>query len=353
MIRRLIRHALRRPADEGGDLGGAPEPVAIEAPAAEAPAAEQPQPASMHDAMWNRDEQGRFAPKQPEAAAAPAAPVVPGAPAAPAQPAAAKPAEPAAPAGPEDLTAMPEGLQPKAQERFQKLANGIRERDQQIEQLGAQVTYVQQQFQQHGVSQPQFEQALSVIGALNRGDYRTALQALDEQRRQIALQLGEPLPGVDALSEFPDLRQRVDALQIAEADAIELARMRKHQATLQQRQQAEQQTQQQAQQQQQAVQAAQGEVDMLCKRLQGTDLDYPAIEALLLPEIPNLLQGIPPTQWARVVETQYRLIKNSGAAFRRPAPTAGAPTPAPLRSTGQAGAAAPASSMYDAMWNRR
>ena len=135
MIRRLIRHVLRRPADEGGDLGAppAPAPAPIEsapptsAPAP-APAASEQQPTSMHDAMWHRDESGRFAPKPVEPTGG--TPVQ-----GQAQPAAAQPgAQPPAPAAvpkpgeppvPEDITAMPDGLAPKAQERFRTLANGI------------------------------------------------------------------------------------------------------------------------------------------------------------------------------------------------------------------------------------
>lgn len=350
IIFRLLR---KRPHDTfgtEGDGGGAaiettPAVADVTAPvAAPAPA----EPGSMLDAMYNRDPaSGRFAPKQADGT--PAAPAQPGAAAQTAQqatPAAPKPAEPAQP---EDLTAMPEGLGAKAQERFQKLANGLRERDEQIQGLTSAVNYVQTTFQQHGITQPQFEQAAAVLGALNRGDFRTALSALDEQRRQIALQLGEPLPGVDALSDFPDLRQKVDTLHLTEADALEIARHRKGQQQAQSQQQAHQAQQQQTQQHQQAVASAQGAVDTWCKQMQRTDLDYPAIEALLLPEIPNLLQGVSPAQWPQIVQTQYRLIKSSGAAFRR-TNTASAPAPAPLRPNGMgAGAQAPGT-MFQAMF---
>jgi hypothetical protein len=341
MIFKLLRYFFRylSPSIMDGEGGGPVDVAPVEsAPVESAPA----EPTTMAEAMWNRDEAGRFAPKQPtEPATTPAAN---GQAAQPAPQA----AQPPKPEQPEDLTALPEGLGQKAQQRFQALANGIKERDQQIEQLGAQVNYVQQQFQQHNVSQPQFEQALAVIGALNKGDFRTALAALDEQRRQIALQIGEPLPGVDALSGFPDLRQKVDGLQLSEADALELARMRQQQTALQQQQQSRQQQEQQTQQQQQAVRQAQGQVDEFCKRMAASDMDYPAIEKLLLPKIQRLVQGVPPSQWAGLIQTQYELIKESGAAFRGGAPTA----PAALRPMGTGGGKPAPASMFDAMWNR-
>lgn len=348
MFLKLLRSHFRflSPSIVDGEGGGLVDAAPVEsAPVESAPA--EAQPTTMAEAMWNRDEAGRFAPKKTAEQTEPAAATATGQPSAAPQ---AQPQKPAQPEQPEDLTAMPEGLGQKAQQRFQALANGIKERDQQIEQMGAQITYVQQQFQQHGVSQPQFEQALSVIGALNKGDYRTALAALDEQRRQIALQIGEPLPGVDALAGFPDLRQKVDGLQLSEADALELARMRQQQAAIQQRQQAAQQEQQQTQQQQQAVQQAQTAVDAFCKRMAATDMDYPAIEKLLLPKVQRLVQGVPPSQWANLIQAQYELIKESGAAFRGGA--TGAPAPAALRPMGSGGGRPAPATMFDAMWNR-
>ena len=348
IIRRLIRQSYRKPADgDGGDLGASAATVvdATLAAPAEGQAAAPAAPTTMAEAMWNRDEMGRFAPKTgdtPAAAQAPAAPTA----VAPVAP------TPAQPAKPDDITAMPEGLGAKAQERFQTLANGIKERDAKITELTESVGYVQQQFQQHGVQQEQFEQAVGVIGMLNRGDYRGALQVLDEQRRQIALAIGEPLPGVDALQGHADLRQAVDGLQITEQHALEIARARNTQQAQQQHQQAQQQAQQSQQREQQAVQQAQAAVDTWWKQMAATDLDAPAIEKILLPKLGQLLQGVPPTQWAGLVQTQYNLIKESVGAFRQPAPTPAAPAPSPLRATGQAGAVGKPSSMHEAMWGR-
>ena len=66
----------------------------------------------------------------------------------------------------------------------------------------------------NGIKQPQLEQAAQLIGMLNRGDLEGALRTLDQQRQHIALALGRPLPGVDALQDFPDLRQAVDRLEV-------------------------------------------------------------------------------------------------------------------------------------------
>jgi hypothetical protein len=374
---RFFRAALSfRIVEEGG--GGAtpaPAPAPVEAPAApvEAPAAAPavstpaPAPKTMHEAMWGdggttatpgampapgqpRDEQGRFA-SAPAAPATPAAPVA-GAPAAAAPTQAAKPpaapAVAATPAAPDDLT-MPEGLQPKAQERFQKLAETVKTTTAERDEARGQVAYVRETFQRHGIAQPQFEQAAEVIGMLNRGDYQGALAALDEQRKQIALLTGTPLPGVDALQGHPDLRQAVDQLQISEAHALLMARDRQQAQVTQRQQQEQQQTVQAQQREQQAVQHGLQEVDQLCAQLKARDLDFDHIEAQLLPSVQVLLQHLPPNQWKNAIQTQYDLLKRVASQARTV--NTGAPAGGGvLRPMGSGAPSAPPKTMFDAMW---
>jgi hypothetical protein len=332
----------------------AEQPAPAEAPAQAPAAASTVQPAaptSMLEAVQRsfvRDEQGRFAKGDVDPAASPSAGS--GEAAAPAPTAAPKPeakAE-AKPEDPADLTKMPEGLGGKAQQRFQALANGIKERDEQLAAAREQLTYVQQSFQEHGVTQPQFEQAMSVVGMLNKGDYRGALQVLDEQRRQIALALGEALPGVDALGGFPDLREKVNGLQMTEQDAMHVAMLRRNQAQTQQAMRTAQQSQAQEAAERQAVQAGQAAVDKWAKDVAATDMDFPVIEKMLLPKLPQLLAGVPPQQWSAVVRANYELIKDSVTAFRRPAAAPAAPDP--LRPAGAGGGKAAPRSMYEAMF---
>lgn len=254
----------------------------------------------------------------------------------------------------EDPTQMPEGLGGKAQERFHKLANTNKELTQQLEEASRQLSYVQQTFQQNDVKQEQFEQAVSVIGMINRGDLAGAQRVLMEQLQQISLLTGQSMQ-VDPLAEFPDLRQRVNSLLISEEDAISLARASRVQSQHQQAQQRQnEQAQQQRQQHQEARQVEQqrqqatSEVDSFCRQMQGSDLDYSAIEAKLLPVLPKLLEGVPPQRWASVVKTQYQLIKDV-AGGSRSAGGASASSQA-LRPTGQASPSAAPKTMMEAMF---
>jgi hypothetical protein len=277
-----------------------------------------------------RDEKGRFAGKAPTDPTVP--PLVD-------------------PKKPPDPNAMPEGLSPKAQERFQTLANTNKEltaRVSEWEPIVQSALGLQEVFQTNGVKREQFEQAMQVVGLMNRGDLDGALKVLDEQRAMISMHLGRPVPGADALANFPDLRSAVDNLQMTEEYALEIARGRhvqQRQTQQHQTQQREQQTQQQAHQ---AVQHGQLAVDKFCKARMADDLDYARIEPMLLKEIEaGLLQDVPPSAWARIVEKTYGIIKQTATATRHAAPSTSV-----LRPTGGESPRQAPKSMYDAMWNK-
>lgn len=255
------------------------------------------------------------------------------------------------PAAEEDITQMPEGLGGKAQERFQKLANTNKELSAKLDEVLPGVQAMQSIWTENQVKPEQFKQAMSVVGMINRGDLAGAQRVLMEQLQQISLMTGQPMH-VDPLAEFPELRQRVNSLLISEEDAIQLARANRTQTLQQQQQQRQtqlaQQQQAQAQQEQQFTQIkvqATNDVDAFCKQMQASDLDYSAIEAKLLPVLPQILEGVPPARWADVVKTQYKLIKDV-AGSRGGAPAGGQP----LRATGQASPSAAPKTMLQAMF---
>lgn len=341
--------------DDGGgavDSPAADTPAPVDEPTAPA-AAPAAGPQSMLEAIEQglsgqpRDELGRFAPKTAEELQAQAA-----APAQPAAPAAAPaPGAPDAADKPDEITAMPEGLQPKAQERFQRLVNERKELQEQVAQRDEAIGSIRQTFQDNGITQEQFQAATSFIGAVNRGDFQTAEQVLLGQLQQLSVLTGKSYGGaVDGLAGHQDLRQAVDGLQITEQHALELARARQVQAAQQQRAQQQQEAQQGQQQAQQAIQQSTQAVDTFCKQMQASDMDYPQIEAQLLPVLPGMLKNIPPAQWLPIVKAQYQLIKQvAGKARQAPPPTAPGTV---LRPTGAGSPAARPSSMFEAMWGQ-
>lgn len=361
------------PGDEGSGLDATatdlapdgPDAGAIASPddSAAAPLTPEAKTKAMADAMFPtpktseqeqaaeeqraRDAQGKFAKKPTD----PTAPVDPKDPTK-------KPA-----VDPKELTVMPEGLTPKAQERFQALANTNKELTGRLEAATAlaggnpdavvpmlqSAQALQQTFQQHGVTRDQFTQATEAIGLLNRGDMAGFQRMLENQLRQVSLATGKPIGQVDALAEFPDLREKVDSLQLTEQDAIEMARNRATQQTQRQQQQRQQQEQQQEQAGEQANHAGRLSVDEFCKKTMKTDLDYARIEPILLQQIKDgLLDEVPPNRWAAIVEKTYGLIKQTSVSART-----GQPSMQVLRPNGGGSPKEQPKSAYEAMWGTK
>lgn len=249
--------------------------------------------------------------------------------------------EPAA--KPTDELAMPEGLTPKAQERFQTLVSRVKEREETLAAVTRDMEEFRSVITETGASPQDFSQALDYMRMVNHGDLQGALQLLDNQRRQIALALGQPLPGADPLSEFPDLRQRVDNYQMDEAAAIEIARSRMNQQRIgEQRQQHEQSVR--AQEAAQAERSgALSQIDQMSAQWAKTDPDYAAKEGIILNQIKSIAEQFPPAMWPHQVRMLYETISAMPRAETRRA------SPAPLRSSGQAGGSRQPSSMLEAI----
>ena len=371
MNTRFRKSFYQSPMDDGstgstgagaGDVAAPVAEVVAAAPEVAAPVA----PTSMLDAIsagldesaslagQPRDELGRFAAKQAAEAAAAAAGIVPVAPVA----AAAAVAEPVVPAKvltpEEEMLQMPEGLSPKGQERFQKLANSVKEVSAERDQYKSTFESFQTVLHQNGVQQEQFQQAVGLLGMLNAGDLQGYQRGLMQELRTVALMTGQPMTTIDPLENHPDLRQAVDQLQIPENLAIEQARLRmqnQNSQNMQRRQQEQQQVQQTQQQAENVRQDALRKVDALCQHLKATDMDFPAIEAKLLPIMPQLVDGMPPEKWETAFKTQYALLKQMAGGARQVVP--GVPASQPLRATGQPSPGAVPKTMHEAMWGQR
>ncbi len=80
------------------------------------------------------------------------------------------------------------------------------------------------------ITEAEFAQTMEYNRLVASGDeksLRVALDMLDAQRDMLCKRLGVSAPGVDLLSDFPDLRNAVDNLDITEERAAELANLRR------------------------------------------------------------------------------------------------------------------------------
>lgn len=254
-------------------------------------------------------------------------------------------AKPEEEAKPENEDEPPEGISKKAQERFRSMVTKVKEKDAEIERISSDLNGIRNMMKETGGKPEDFAKTFEYIRALNNGDLDHARNILEEQVRQLTIATGKPFSQVDPLQQFPDLRERVNAYQMDEQTAIEMARFRTGQ---QQQQQQVNQYQQRQQSEQQAMQArnnAIAEIDRLGNEWAKSDPDYAMKEGLITAQAKLISEQFPPHQWPAQVKLMYQTI--SSMPVQKPV----AHTPPPLRASGQSGGARQPGSMLEALQN--
>lgn len=246
-------------------------------------------------------------------------------------------------AQPENEDEPPEGISKKAQERFRNLTARLKEKDAEFDRVNSDLGNIRTMMQETGGKPEDFAKTFEYIRALNKGDFSNARSILEEQIKQLTVLTGQPFNNIDALQQFPDLRERVNSYQMDEQTALEMARHRSLQQA-QQKQQQEYQSQQNNQYQAQAMrQQAIQEIDRMGSEWAKSDPDYAMKEGMITAQAKLISEQFPPHQWPAQVRLMYQTI--SSMPVQRHVST----TPAPLRSSGQSGGARQPSSMLEAL----
>lgn len=228
----------------------------------------------------------------------------------------------------DDPYAMPDGLSERAKARFEELAG--RAKDAAVWKERAEQW--QNTIESTGASPEQFGQLLTYSSLVNSGDpvkLRQAMSVLEGERNAIARLLGEEAPGIDLLSDHPDLVARVGQGFMDRTSALEVARSRAMVMATRQhndRVQAEQQT---AQTHQQAIDG----LNVLGQQLAAQDPLYAQKYAALQPMLP-IIARLPPAQWRDAFVQAYEATAVQAPA---PAPKRLAATPQPLSGTAGGG----------------
>lgn len=249
----------------------------------------------------------------------------------------------------EDELKTPEGLSTGAKERFEKLVDRVRttaqERDQiaqERDEVRGQYETVVQVMKDTGAPPEQFAQTLVMLGYANSGDpakVAQALDMLDGYRAELAKKVGKPVPGVDVLGDFPDLKAKVEAGDLDEATAAELATARRDRVT-RDKQSAETKERESAQgQMAERVTKAQADLTTLGTTLKAKDPDFTRKLDILGKRgfFERVSQTAPPEQWGELFTIAYEALGDVAAA-RTPAPK---PGNQPMRSTPEGGGGSP------------
>lgn len=199
-------------------------------------------------------------------------------------------------------------------------------------QLESDITEFRELVKSTGMSAQEFATTLEFGRLVNSGDeknIRVALEMIETQRAALYQKLGVEAPGVDLLAGHDDLKQAVENMEITRDKALELAKLRKTQADLTQRQQAETERVQSQEQYRQTVQSAAGAMEAYLQT-RAKEADHPARLKIIGEHFQNpanlqrFVQTFEPKQWAAALQMMY-----DGIVVPKAAPTSQAQ---PLRS---------------------
>jgi len=244
----------------------------------------------------------------------------------------------------QDIYAVPEGLSDRGRERFQTLVENHKEISSQLEASEKARTEFVDLIRDTGAESEEFAEALEFLRLTNSdnpADLKTALEMVENQRERLATALGMPVPGLDPLSNFPDLQEAVDTGEITQHYAEQLAMNRKRQAqqeTMSQQQQqrrAKQETQQaQEREYMETANGVAGMLNQLEAEWSKTDLHFDKKKPLLVKRIENIVNTVPPNRWLDSIKGAYEEITEAmkltmpadGGGRRRQRPLSSGPT---------------------------
>ncbi|AZY49599.1 hypothetical protein C0J09_10965 [Bordetella avium] len=263
-----------------------------------------------------RDDLGRFVGGSQPPSAAPNAPADGATTADPLKPAAAPAQPPSREQADADLVAGIKSERGRA--RVQSIIDSRNQAEQHL-------TAVRELVSSAGLTAESFGQHIEFARMVNSNDpqdLQQAAQMLEQARADLYRRLGQDAPGFDALSDFPDLSQMVNNLEMPRDVAMEVAQLRRAQAANAQRQQAAQMQQHQEAQFSQAVAAAEQSLSEYVRTRQH-EVDHPARMAAVQEyfQDPARLQEFArtyrPEQWPAAIRMLYDNVR--AQAPRRPA----------------------------------
>ncbi|MGL5117535.1 MAG: hypothetical protein ACRC7C_19660 [Beijerinckiaceae bacterium] len=175
-----------------------------------------------------------------------------------------------------------------------------------------------------GMKPEEFAQTLEFGRLVNSGteaDTRVALEMLEAQRTALYAKLGVEAPGVDLLTDHPDLQKQVTDLEITRERAVELAKFRKTEGARVATETRQRELQQNTQEYERTVTTAAGQMEAYLETRKN-EVDHPARMRVISDHFRNpenlkaFVETYRPEQWGPTMRMMYDNIK-----LASPAPT--------------------------------
>lgn len=202
---------------------------------------------------------------------------------------------------------------PRGQERIKAVFAKSKELEAAVAERTADINEFREMVTSTGMAPQEFAQMLEVgklIKSNEPAQLKVALQMIDQQRAAIAMQLGEALPGVDLLADFPDLKQKVENMELTPEAAAELAKYKRNERQQQQARQVQQAQQQDMQQFQQTIQQVATTAEAYFDTRKA-EADYPAKMKAIHAKfrepgyVDEFVRTYEPKQWFGVFKLMY------------------------------------------------
>jgi len=213
-----------------------------------------------------------------------------------------------------DLHDMPEGLKPKSEERFQNLVSDNKSKGEYIDQANEALTNMQTAVTQTGLDAEGFGQLLDfarMTNSTNMEDRESAFNVIKSEYQRQAQALGKKIEGFDSLTDRPDLRGRVDDLELSEDDALKIAHAER---VVAQHNEAGRQSEQRILLENQSAREQQVALDSVgnfMESMERTDIDFAHKNSKLMSMVEDIRAGYPSSQWGSVVKHLYGVMGTS------------------------------------------
>jgi len=244
-----------------------------------------------------------------------------------------------------DLYKEPEGLKPKAQERFQALVENNKSVTQELDQARTAMTEIQETVKNSGMSPEEFGQMLSyaqMANSRNKDDNEYAFKMIKAEYQRMASKIGQEVEGVDLFEEFPDIKSKVDGYELSKEDAMEIINARRQLQGQAKTKEQEKSKDSEAEAKTAAIEGVTNFMDSMAK----TDIDFDAKEKILLEQVEEIQKNYPVHKWPVIVKQLYNNIGRLSSQTKQ-AKKVG--DNAPLKSTTNLGGATAPQTAVDAV----
>lgn len=205
---------------------------------------------------------------------------------------------------------LPNALRAETKDRIRGLVTRVKEAETRISESDGRFEQLFTAIEQTGATPQQYSDALTWLKLVNSGDRKareTALQIMQAEVAELAMDLGIPVPGVNMLEGHQDLINEIGAGKITLARAQEIAAARNSQARAVRRSQNQNEQTREAQQRRAAVQQGIRDLDALGERLKA-DPDFARRAAIVKAQLQPVFKTAHPSRWVEMFERAYRAL---------------------------------------------